>query len=268
MMGNPFRDIGWVVSFTLLWRLCLGTINSLIFIDDRLVLPLIWYHLGTYIGSLTNFDMLWVFDSKIFFCYHLQLCTMQELSNLGKVALASIWFRLVLIQITTRLYKDSLTLTHPPNTNIWLVPRFRYLPSWNFFDDIYWCCVLIPRNSPNFNRNPTPVHTSPGVVVASGFSGTFTLNFDPFLGAATPSFWSPPSTAGSGGGLGVKLAIASREASSARVFASAARSAAFVACSAASNATNLQWIAAPAFSAAAYNKIQNDVNVGVLFNLL
>lgn len=97
--------------------------------------------------------------------------------------------------------------------------------------------------------------------------GAFTLNFDAFLGAAIPSFWSPPSTTGSGGGLGVKHAIASREASNARVFASVARSAAFVACSAASNATDLQWIAAPAFSAAAYNKNQSDMNVGVLFNL-
>lgn len=93
-----------------------------------------------------------------------------------------------------------------------------------------------------------------GVVTASGFSGAFMLNFDAFLGAATPFFWSLPSTSGSGGGLGVKHAIASREASNARVFASVARSAAFVACLDASNATNLQWIAAPAFSAASYNQ--------------
>ena len=102
---------------------------------------------------------------------------------------------------------------------------------------IFHIIMSVPQNTlmdlnnvvPKLYRSPTPVHTSPGVVVSSGFSGALTLNFDVFLGVGTPPFWSFPSTGGSGGGLGVKHAIASREASNARVFASVACSAALIA---------------------------------------
>ena len=39
---------------------------------------------------------------------------MQESSYQRKVVLISIWFRMVLTQTITWVYKDSLTLTHPP----------------------------------------------------------------------------------------------------------------------------------------------------------
>ena len=45
-------------------------------------------------------------------------CTMHELSYLNKITLVSIWFRMVLTQITTHVYKDSLILTCPSNINI------------------------------------------------------------------------------------------------------------------------------------------------------
>ena len=51
---------------------------------------------------------------------------MQELWYQGKIALESIWFRMVLTQIITQVYKDW-PLTYPPNNNIWLVLQFGYL---------------------------------------------------------------------------------------------------------------------------------------------
>ena len=53
--------------------------------------------------------------------YHSGLYTIQEPSHLGKIAQVPIWFRMLLTPIITRVYKDSLTLTYPPNINIWLI---------------------------------------------------------------------------------------------------------------------------------------------------
>lgn len=44
--------------------------------------------------------------------------TMQGLSYVGKFILVSILFIFVLTQTVTRVYKDPLTMTNPPNTNI------------------------------------------------------------------------------------------------------------------------------------------------------
>ena len=49
---------------------------------------------------------------------------MQEPSYLGKVALASIWFRIVLTHVITQGHKDFPTLKYPPNINIWLLIHF------------------------------------------------------------------------------------------------------------------------------------------------
>ena len=47
--------------------------------------------------------------------------------NLGKISLVSIWFVMVITQIISRVYNDSLAaLTYPPNINIWLVLQFWY----------------------------------------------------------------------------------------------------------------------------------------------
>ena len=40
---------------------------------------------------------------------------MQKPSYLGKIALVSIWFGMVLIQLITWIYKDTVTLTYPCN---------------------------------------------------------------------------------------------------------------------------------------------------------
>ena len=40
---------------------------------------------------------------------------MHELSYFGKIALVSIWFRMVLTQIVIKVHKDSLVLTYPPH---------------------------------------------------------------------------------------------------------------------------------------------------------
>ena len=73
-----------------------------------------WYQLGM--------------GSWLYFCfrYHSGLYTMRKLSYLGVSTLVSIRFRMVLTQTITRAYKDSLTLTYPPNINIWLVLQVWY----------------------------------------------------------------------------------------------------------------------------------------------
>ena len=55
---------------------------------------------------------------------------MQELSYLGKIIiLVSIWFRMVLIHLITRVYKDSLTLT-----NQYLIGITILVSTGRFFD--------------------------------------------------------------------------------------------------------------------------------------
>ena len=49
---------------------------------------------------------------------------MQVPSYLGKIAQVSIWLTMVLIQIITWVYNDSLTLTYLPNINIEVVLQF------------------------------------------------------------------------------------------------------------------------------------------------
>jgi hypothetical protein len=63
-----------------------------------------------YNEDFTPFDTsrVWVFDG-IFVRYHSGLYTMQELSYLGKVTLVLIWFRMVLTQIITQVFKNSPT---------------------------------------------------------------------------------------------------------------------------------------------------------------
>lgn len=51
---------------------------------------------------------------------------MQWPSYLGEIVLVSIWFRMVVIQITTQVYTYSLILTYSPNINIWLVLQIWY----------------------------------------------------------------------------------------------------------------------------------------------
>ena len=65
--------------------------------------------------------------------------------------LVSIWSGMVLTQIITRVYEDSLTLTYPPNINIWLVLQFWYLQVG----------CLIPLLTPciHINTRPTMVYT-------------------------------------------------------------------------------------------------------------
>ena len=56
----------------------------------------------------------------------LELYIMRELSYLDKFTMVSIWFEMVLTQVITQVYKDSLTLTYPSNINFRLVLWFSY----------------------------------------------------------------------------------------------------------------------------------------------
>ena len=73
-----------------------------------------WYH-PVSIMRIPHFLIPVEYGCFSSFCWcHSCLKTLQEPWYLGKIALVSIWFRLVLTQIITRGYKDSLTLTYPP----------------------------------------------------------------------------------------------------------------------------------------------------------
>ena len=50
--------------------------------------------------------------------YHSRQCTTQAPSYLRIIALVSIWFRMLLTQKVSWVYKDTLTLIYPPNINI------------------------------------------------------------------------------------------------------------------------------------------------------
>ena len=52
-----------------------------------------------WISHIFDTSRVWLFNSIICFLWHLGLYTMQKLSFLGKIALVSIWFRMVLTQI-------------------------------------------------------------------------------------------------------------------------------------------------------------------------
>ena len=78
------------------------------------------YHLGIYNEDFTFFDVhrLWVFDS-IFVSDTIWVYKPSKNNHAqSKIALVSIWFRMVSTQIRTWVYKDSLTLRYPPNINI------------------------------------------------------------------------------------------------------------------------------------------------------
>ena len=60
---------------------------------------------------------------------------MQERSYLDKSAQISVGFRRLLTLIITWVYKDSLTLTYPPNINI-LIDITIQIPTSKFFDTI------------------------------------------------------------------------------------------------------------------------------------
>ena len=97
------------------------------------------------------FQTLYGYLYWLYFCFRYALgpCTMQEPSHLGKTILVSIWFRMVVTQIITRVYKDSLALTYPPNTDSWLVLQFwRYprvgssIPLLMLIIDIHTCTCI------------------------------------------------------------------------------------------------------------------------------
>ena len=92
-----------------------------------------WYHLlflTIWISIMRlPHSLIWVgygYLLIILFWYYSGLYIMQELSHLGEIALVSIWFRISSSQMETQAYKNSLTLTYPPNINIWPVLQFWY----------------------------------------------------------------------------------------------------------------------------------------------
>ena len=100
---------------------------------------------GIYNEDFTFFDTIrvQVFDGVFGFWYHLNPYTMQEPSYLHKIVLVSIWFRTVPIKVITQVYKDSLTLTYPPDINNGLILKNWYpltdstIPLWMLVIDTH-----------------------------------------------------------------------------------------------------------------------------------
>ena len=90
------------------------------------------------------------------FWYHSGLYAMQKPLYLGKIILVSIWVRMVLTQIITRAYKDSVTLTCSLNINMWLELQFWY---WRVGSLITGCWWLLVPCIPLYT-SPTLDHTS------------------------------------------------------------------------------------------------------------
>ena len=79
------------------------------------------YHLGIYNEDFTFFSYIgrvWVFDYIYLYRLGSYVYIKQELLYLGQFDPISIQFRMVLTQIKTRVYKDSLIVMYPSNMNI------------------------------------------------------------------------------------------------------------------------------------------------------
>ena len=116
----------------------------------------LWYH-----TDIDNEDSIFLIPVGYgiwhYFCFwdHSCLYTMQEPWWLGKIALVSIWFRIILNQILTPVYKDSLIFDnlglqfwHPQVGSlirffILIIDThsFTYIPvqHWYLQDGIFWC---------------------------------------------------------------------------------------------------------------------------------
>ena len=104
----------------------------------------LWYHSGIYIEDFTFIITIkvWVFDSYFFFWYHSGLYTMQEPSFLGKNALVSIWFTMVLTQI---INSGMQRFSHLKIfTRYWNLTDVTILIPEQVLLYHYWCWQLIP----------------------------------------------------------------------------------------------------------------------------
>jgi hypothetical protein len=85
----------------------------------------------------------------LYFRYHSGLYTMQEPSHLSKIVL--VWCRMVSTQIITLVYKNSLTLIHPPNINFLVVLQIWF--PWVGSLTPLLVYLLIPMHSPVYQSN-------------------------------------------------------------------------------------------------------------------
>ena len=79
----------------------------------------------TQLGASRVFDGIFVVDTiRVYIA-----C--KNLSYIGKIALVPMWVRMVLTQIRTRVYEDSLTLTNQTSIFDWYC---HFVTSGRFFD--------------------------------------------------------------------------------------------------------------------------------------
>ena len=83
------------------------------------------------------------------------LNTKQGSSYQDIITLVLIWYRKTMTQIIDKMYKDSLTLRHPPKTNIWLVLQFQH-PWVNnekpMRNPLLWCLMFDTMYSSTYRR--------------------------------------------------------------------------------------------------------------------
>ena len=110
-------------------QLVLSKTSQLVTLNTICSVVLVWCHLfficnhaniySEVFVMIFDTDDVWDFFFMVFlFLISLDLYVMQELSFLDKIFLVPIWFRMLLAQTITRLYKGSLTLIYPPNITI------------------------------------------------------------------------------------------------------------------------------------------------------
>ena len=112
------------------------------------------------------------------FCirYHLALYTMQEPQYLGKITLVLIWFRIVLTQIITHVYRDSLNLDEPI--------KYQYLTRVWF---LYYIGSLIPLLMLTIDNKRSPIYQSNiGVKVMEQRSRTLHLSLNLLYSFVSP----------------------------------------------------------------------------------
>ena len=125
--SSPFIHDGWVYIGATDPKLVISSVDMVCFVFFSFLLISFQYLYWRFNHFLLPLGYGYLTLFLLYFPHQLGLCPMQEPSYLGKIDLVSIWFRMVLTQMITWVYKDSLTLRYPPNINIWLVMFSRHV---------------------------------------------------------------------------------------------------------------------------------------------
>lgn len=94
--------------YLLISEICLIIETQMVLKEGDTSPTLVLHFFGT--STVYVFDSICVFDTGLY--------TMQEPTYLSKIVLETICLEMVLTQIITHVYKDSITITYPTKSNI------------------------------------------------------------------------------------------------------------------------------------------------------